>query len=446
MRAEPRQKLEGWPLRPSILPPPAKGTGERPRLADRLARIVVRALLRRLSGRRVLVEDRSGNEFFVRSYPESEQTPDLEATVTVHDARSYLAALRDRSAGLGHAYVQGWWDSDDLTALFRILTRSLQADGNGRTDKASRLLRACRGARSSVARTTTACRETTLDQVRAHYDISDELFTAFLDPTLTYSCAVFEGQGSSLQEASLTKLDRICRKLELKATDRVLEIGTGWGSFALYAACRYGCSVTTTTVSERQYEAASERVGATGLQGRVTVLKSDYKQLSGRWDKVVSIEMIEALDWREYDDYFASCANLLEPTGLMALQAIVISPRHFDRSKRSADFIKKMVFPGSCLPSVDAIVRSASRAGSLRIIDLEDIGDHYAETLSRWRQNLERNTALPSFLVPGEPLRRLWDMYLGYCEAGFREGRISDVQVVMAGEGRRAATLAPRAL
>ena len=252
-----------------------------------------------------------------------------------------------------------------------------------------------------------------------------------LDTTMTYSCGLFEQPDMSLAQAQTAKLDRICRKLALSPADHVLEIGSGWGSFALHAASSYGCRVTTTTISAAQYEYAAKRVATAGLADRVTVLDADYRDLTGTYDKLVSIEMIEAVNWRDHATFFAQCARLLRPDGLAAIQAIVIANESFERAKRHDDFIRRYIFPGGCLPSVTSIAAASSGAG-LRMLDLEDIGLHYAETLRRWRLNIRREEMAVATLGLDPDFRRLWDLYLAYCEAAFLERHITDVQVVMA--------------
>lgn len=350
--------------------------------------------------------------------------------VTVNDPRSYAALLRG-SRGLGDAYVRGWWDSDDLTTLARVLLRS-SAGMRGALD---RLGAAARPLLDPPARLRRSNRSVDRRNIRAHYDIGNDFFALMLDQTMTYSCALFERPDMSLLEAQTAKLDRICRRLDLSPSDRVVEIGTGWGSFALHAATRYGCRVTTTTISGAQYEYAAKRVADAGLSDRVTVLDRDYRDLTGTFDKLVSIEMVEAVDWRDHDRFLQTCAGLLEPDGHAALQAIVIADESFERAKRHDDFIRRAIFPGGCLPSVTSIHASARRAG-LRLVDLCDIGDHYPETLRRWRVNVDEHAAEVTAMGLGTEFRRLWDLYLTYCEAAFLERHVSDVQIVLGKRSR----------
>ncbi len=253
---------------------------------------------------------------------------------------------------------------------------------------------------------------------------------------MTYSCAVFERPSATLAEAQETKIDRLCTKLELAPTDHLVEIGSGWGGLAVHAAARYGCRVTTTTISDAQRTYVEKRVADAGLADRITVLGVDWRDLTGRFDKLVSVEMIEAVDWRWHDQFLAKCADLLTNDGLAAIQAIVIDDRSFERAKRHRDFVRRMVFPGGCLPSVASLTTSLSRATDLRIVDLEDIGRHYVETLRRWAERLATHSDAVAALGVGREFRRLWDLYLAYCEASFLERHISDVQLVLAKSGR----------
>ena len=275
-------------------------------------------------------------------------------------------------------------------------------------------------------------RASDLRNVQAHYDLSNDFFALMLDETMTYSCALFEHSGTTLRDAQVAKIDRLCRKLDLRSDDHLVEIGSGWGAFALHAAGRYGCRVTTTTISEAQRDYVAKRVAETGLADRVTVLGEDWRDLRGRFDKLVSVEMIEAVDWRFHDLFLEACASLLTDDGLAALQAIVIDDRSFERAKRHQDFVRRMVFPGGCIPSVASITASLARSTDLRIIDLEDIGRHYAETLRRWSENLEAHADGVRRLGAGAEFLRLWALYLAYCEASFIERHVSDVQLLLA--------------
>lgn len=413
---------------PAMFPEAVAGTREV------VSRAVVRRVLRSLGdGRLRLVEAGRDTSYGVGD--------GLDATVRVLSPRAYSALVTERSVGLGRGYLEGWWDCDDLVSLIRILlrlARPLERRAGGLARVSSPILDRVGRARHREDK------ERDRSFISAHYDLGNELFATFLDETMMYSCAVFDRPETTLVEASTAKLDRLCAKLRLAPGQSVVEIGGGWGGFAVHAATRYGVHVTTTTISARQYNYMRERVHAAGLDNRVTVLKSDYRDLTGTFDALVSVEMIEAVDWRDHDTFFGTCSRLLEPGGIMGLQAIVLDDQSFERAKHSEDFLKRFIFPGSCIPSVAAIVASASGAGHLRVVDLEDIGRHYAETLARWRVAFDAAGEEHRLMGLDERFRRLWRFYLAYCEAGFLEAHVSDVQLMLAKPGWRAA-LATRA-
>jgi cyclopropane-fatty-acyl-phospholipid synthase len=389
---------------------------------------VVRRLARHLRRGTLVVEDAASGWGGWRA-----GTGGPSVRVTVHDTRAYGALLRHGSNGLADGYLEGWWDTEDLTGLIRLLGDNL----SGPLGVLDRWGAVAAVPLSRVRRHRAPTPASDRRNVRAHYDLPVELFSAMLDETMTYSCAVFETPGMCLADAQRAKLDRICTKLDLGPDDHVVEIGTGWGGFAVHAATHYGCRVTTTTLSVSQRQVALERVAAAGLSDRVTVLGDDYRDLEGTYDKLVSIEMIEAVDWRRHDEYFATCARLLRPEGLMLLQAIVIADRSFERAKLHQDFIRRLIFPGGCLPSITAICDSLTRATPLRLLDTEDIGRHYATTLQAWRRQVDARWSEVEAAGLDDRFHRLWTLYLAYCEAAFLDRHISDVQMVMAGDAYR---------
>ena len=352
----------------------------------------------------------------------------LRATLHVRNARFYAETAFGGSVGAGESYMAGDWWCDDLTALVRILLHNREVI-DGVDGRWSRVTEPVRRSLHAAARNT---RDGSRRNIVAHYDVGNDFFALFLDPTMMYSSAVFERPDMTLEEASVAKLDRICRKLDLQPGDRVLEIGTGWGGFALHAAGRYGCHVTTTTISREQHALARERIDAAGLGERITLLTDDYRDLRGAYDKLVSIEMIEAVGHEYYDTYFRSCSDLLKPDGRMLLQAITIADQQYEAARDSVDFIKRHIFPGCCIPSIAAISASVARASKLRIVGLDDIGPHYTTTLSHWRANLLRNADRARALGYGDAFLRMWEFYFSYCEAGFAEGALGDVQMVLA--------------
>jgi cyclopropane-fatty-acyl-phospholipid synthase len=345
------------------------------------------------------------------------------ATIEVHDRRTWRALLRG-SRGLAESYADGHWDSPDLTALIRLAARN--AD---QLDQPRRRLTPLREPYQRLRAVRNTPRRSR-DDIAAHYDLGNELFELMLDPTMMYSSARFTRPDMTLEEASLAKLDLVCDKLELGPEDHVLEIGTGWGGFAIHAAATRGCRVTTTTLSGEQRAHALARVREAGLEDRVTILERDYRELEGRFDKLVSIEMIEAVGWKDFGTFFERCSDLLEPNGAMLLQAITIDDRAYSVERASKSFIRTHIFPNGCLPSVEVIARCLARRTDLRLTHFEDFGQDYAETLRRWRANLDPERL--ERLGYDERFQRLWRLYLCYCEAGFAERRIGVAQALLA--------------
>jgi cyclopropane-fatty-acyl-phospholipid synthase len=349
------------------------------------------------------------------------------ATIDVHHPGFWRMLLRG-SRGLAESYARGWWDSPDLVAVIRVAARN--AFVIDRVRRATSLWWTPRQRLRSLRQRRT--RERSRRDISAHYDIGNELFARMLDPTMMYSAALFDRPGMTLEEASVAKLERVCDRLELGADDHVLEIGTGWGGFALHAARTRGCRVTTTTISQEQYDHARAAVARAGLQDRVQVLMCDYRDLHGRYDKLVSIEMIEAVGWQEIGRFFARCSDLLEPQGAMLLQAITIDDRAYEVEKASKSFIKEYIFPGGCLPSMEVIMRQVARRTDLQAVGLEDLTASYVETLRRWRHNFLSHAGELATLGYDERFQRIWTLYLAYCEGGFAERRICDVQLLLA--------------
>jgi cyclopropane-fatty-acyl-phospholipid synthase len=408
-------------------------------VAQRVARGIALGVLARLrSGQLTIVE---GERRLVLGHGSP------QATVHVRSPRLWPRLLHG-SRGMAEAYMQGLWESPDLTAVVRIAAcnaRSLD-EWRRRLAPARVPLQAARGlhARNTHARSRHG--------IAAHYDLGNELFALMLDETMMYSSAYFPHQGMTLAQASTAKLELVCGTLDLHAGDHVLEIGTGWGGFAVHAARTRGCRVTTTTISREQYEHAREWVRAAGVADRVTVLCEDYRDLHGRYEKLVCIEMIEAVGYHDFDTFFARCSNLLAAHGRMLLQAITIDDRAYEVEKASASFIRTHIFPGGCLPSLAVIADCVAQHTDMRTVGLKDLTPHYAETLRRWRANFEAGTVRLEDLGYDERFRRLWRMYLAYCEAGFTERRIGVVQMTLAKPGGHqyagptSAYEAPRAL
>ncbi len=389
--------------------------------ASLLERLVLRRLERLQEG--VLeIEHQGRTAILGRPAPDG-----LRAKVTVRDGRVFRRALLGGTLGVGEGFMDGAWVADDLTRVIRIMARNAELLERFELGS-SRVGSWLAGLGPATRRNTPAGSRR---NIADHYDLGNDFFRLMLDPTLTYSAAIFERETSTLEEASVHKLDLLCRKLELTAADHLLEIGTGWGSLALHAASKYGCRVTTTTLSREQRELAAERVHERGLEGRVTILDRDYRELEGRFDKIVSCEMIEAVGREYYATFFGRCGALLAPKGLLALQAITLRERRFERASREVDFIKRYIFPGSCMPSVSALLEAATASSDLGLRSLEDFTPHYARTMAEWRRNLEphQREVVGRF---GERFWRMWLFYLAYCEAGFAERHIASVQLLFA--------------
>jgi cyclopropane-fatty-acyl-phospholipid synthase len=387
-------------------------------LIDRLARRVLLGQLQNMRRGRIVVRDDHGSVALG-------DNGDLQAVVRVQQPRLYRQLMSGGSLSAAAAYFRGDWDCDELSSLFRILVRNQGAAR--RMDRSTpRLVRAWHRFRHLLRANT---RSGSRENVAAHYDLGNDFFSLWLDDTLAYSSGIFACPEFSLRDASTEKFDRVCRKLELKRGDRLVEIGTGWGGLAIHAAANYGCHVTTTTISQQQYEVARRRIRDAGLSGQATLLRQDYRDLSGQFDKLASIEMIEAVGHRHLDVFFRKCSDLLTPDGSAVIQGIVMPDQSYAQYLGSVDFIQRYVFPGGCLPSLGAMVASAARATDLRLAHVEDFGLHYAETLRRWRLAFHERLDEVRRLGYSNEFIRLWTYYLCYCEAAFEERHTSVVQV-----------------
>ena len=347
-------------------------------------------------------------------------------TVNIKSVNAYQSMALGGSLGAAEAYMDGLWDCDDLLAVLILFLKNRQVLGT--LDGGWSIMK------KPLARIQHWLNRDTVAQskrnIAAHYDLGNSFFEKFLDETMMYSSGYFRGSHQSMQKASEQKMDLICQKMKLRPSDHILEIGTGWGGFACFAARNYGCQVTTTTISEAQYEKAQERVAAKGLQDRVTLLRSDYRDLEGQFDKIVSIEMIEAVGLAYLPQFFQTCAGLLKPGGSMLIQAITIAEEQFDSAKRSVDFIQRYIFPGGALASVKELVEvSASKQAGFRLYALEDLTPHYALTLAKWREAFEDNLSQIRLLGLSETFLRMWRYYFCYCEAGFSQRAIGCVHM-----------------
>jgi cyclopropane-fatty-acyl-phospholipid synthase len=350
----------------------------------------------------------------------------LQATIYVEDPRFYRSLAFRGALGGAEAYTDGYWQTHDLTAVIRILALNQPILREWQRGSASWI----RPALALFHRLNGNTRSGSRRNIAAHYDLGNEFFSLFLDPTLTYSSGIFDSPSATMEEASIAKYERVCDKLDLGPEDHVLEIGSGWGGFALHAASNRGCRVTTTTISGEQHAFASQRVAEAGLSDRVEVLFEDYRDLIGRYDKLVSLEMIEAVGSEHLGSFFRVCSDRLKPDGVMLLQAITVPDRDYAAHTRTVDFIKRYIFPGADLVSVLAMNSAAAWSSDLRMTHLENLSPHYAETLRRWRDQMFENHREIRKLGLDDRFLRMWEFYLCYCEGGFEEREIGVVQAV----------------
>ncbi len=362
------------------------------------------------------------------TYTFGSPTAKLRAMLVIHDERFFRRALLGGDVGMGEAFVDGDWSSPDLVAVIRLAVRNQAA-----MESSNKLFSALSSLADTIAH---RLHRNTLSGSRRnisyHYDLGNDFYRLFLDPTMTYSCAYYKTPNDSLEQAQLNKFERICRKLDLKPTDHLLEIGTGWGGFAAYAATRYGCRITTTTISRQQHDYAKQLFATLGPAGeRITLILEDYRQLCGQFDKLVSIEMFEAVGLDFYDAYFGVCDRLLKPNGIMVLQTITMNEQKFPIYRKRCDWIQKYIFPGSELASVAEVGKSLGRCTKLSLFHAEDIGLHYAETLKQWRERFLLRLDEVTTQGFDQSFVRMWEYYLCYCEGAFRERHIGDVQLVL---------------
>ena len=397
--------------------------------ARTLAALGRRALLGELgritAGRLAIVDGGTRHEF---GRPAADG---LRATIEVRDPRFWADVAFGGSVGAGESYIRGDWRCEDLTSLVRLMVRNREALNrvdSGLARVSAPLLRVLhwlnRNTRTGSQR-----------NIAAHYDLGNDFFRLMLDETMAYSCAIYPSPAATLHEAQLLKFDTVCQTLDLRPGQRLLEIGTGWGGLAMHAARHYGCHVTTTTISGEQHAYAAAAIRTAGLEDSITLLRQDYRDLTGSYDRVVSIEMIEAVGHRYLDDYFATCSRLLEPDGALLVQAITIQDQFYEQALRAVDFIQRFVFPGGFVPAVGAMLDSVRRATDLKLFHLVDIGPHYATTLADWRRNFHAQLAAVRALGYPDTFVRLWDYYLSYCEGGFIERQLGDVQMLFTKPG-----------
>jgi len=394
-----------------------------------LARKLVFAQLKKLHTGHLIIQE--GDQEF--SFGQSlDQCGELQARLIIHDMAAYSDIMTGGSIGAAEAYMTSDWTNPDLSMLIRVMVRNTdildQMEG-GIALLSKPFLKLFHGLNQNSQKGSRR-------NIAAHYDLGNDLFQLFLDPTMMYSSGIFPHEGSSMEQASINKLDTICQKLNLNADDHVVEIGTGWGGFAIHAAQNYGCKVTTTTISQQQYNLAKERVEAAGLSDKITLLLDDYRDLrkdyAGQFDKLVSIEMIEAVGWQFYETFFEHCAALLKPQGLALIQAITIAEQRYDQARKNVDFIQRYIFPGSCIPSVSALTKAAGNASDLNLVQAQDFGLHYAKTLRAWHDEFNARSEEVSELGYSDDFKRMWQFYLSYCEGGFQERSIGVNHLVFA--------------
>lgn len=403
---------------------PTRGT-----LLDKLARRLVASRLEQIRTGQIVVHENGEFATFGQLTEEFPQAVQLN----VENPCFYREVAFGGSIGAGEAYIQGDWASDNLFELLRILLRN--RDVLEKMESGLALLsRPLQKIFHAFNRNT---RQGSRKNIAAHYDLGNEFYALWLDPTMMYSAAYFDTDSTTLDEAAVAKLDRICRKLDLSEQDSVIEIGTGWGGFAIHAARHYGCHVTTTTISKEQHDYAKQAIRDAGLEDRITLLFQDYRDLTGRFDKLVSIEMIEAVGHEYHDTFFRKCCELLKPEGQMLLQAITIADQRYDTYKKGVDFIKRYIFPGGCLTSVTDMSRTLTAHTDMRVIHLEDIGSHYATTLRHWHDRFFARIDQVREMGYSDSFVRMWQFYLAYCESAFVERAIGDVQMLIMKPGAR---------
>lgn len=398
-------------------------------LASRVARNLVIHQLRQLGAGTLIIRE-SGMEDLVFGDGSDEHPP---AELIVHDPSTWRDLLTGGSVGAAEAYVAGDWSSPDLVALLQFFTRNIDRM-NEFEDKFSWVTKPALKGLHWLNRNT---KDGSRKNISAHYDLGNDLFETFLDPTMMYSSAIYPSEDSTLEDAAVHKLDTICKKLDLQPSDRVIEIGTGWGGFAIHAAKHYGCHVTTTTISNEQLELAQERVRSEGLEDKITLLFDDYRDLAGQFDKLVSIEMIEAVGPQFLDSYFSQINALLKPDGIALVQAINMPEQRYQRALKNVDFIQRFIFPGSFIPSFGAILESVRNESNMVLTHSEDTGFHYARTLRDWCDRFMANHETLESMGYDQAFRKLWHFYFAYCEAGFSERAIGVSQLVFAKPGNK---------
>jgi cyclopropane-fatty-acyl-phospholipid synthase len=390
---------------------------------DRMARGLVHAQLSRIQYGEIVVREDDNEYYFgqvTNDFP-------IRVHIEVRHSSVWSDVAFGGSSGSGEAYIKGSWHCNNLLGLVRIFLRNRHV----LEEMDSRMTRLKAPLHKVLHWLSRNTRKGSRRNISAHYDLGNDLFELFLDPSMMYSCAYYETPETCLEDAATAKLERICQKLDLQPQDHLLEIGTGWGGLAIHAAKHYGCRVTTTTISQQQYELAQQRIRNVGLEDRITLLFEDYRDLTGQYDKLVSVEMIEAIGHQYLDTYFDKCSSLLRADGMMLLQAITIADQRYESALREVDYIKKFIFPGGFLPSITAMCQSISRVTDMKLFHMDDIGPHYARTLADWRRRFLNRIEEIRALGYSDAFIRMWEYYLCYCEGGFMERDIGTVQMLL---------------
>lgn len=417
--------------RPSIIPlqEAVLTTARSPSLLAQLGRKLLLGQLAKLQNGSLRIVEPAGDHRFGKRTSEC----DLAATVHVENPQFFADVAFGGTVGAGEAYIRGLWKCDDPTSLVRIFLRNRDLM-NGMDGRWAVFTKPFLKAFHTLNRNS---KEGSARNIAAHYDLGNDLYELMLDETMMYSCAIYPRPDATLHEAQIAKLDAVCQKLALTPQDHLLEIGTGWGGLAIHAAANYGCRVTTTTISREQHDYAKAKIEKLGLTNRITLLFKDYRDLEGQYDKLVSIEMIEAVGADFLDAYLAKCSSLLKPNGTMLLQAITIQDQLYERALSQVDYIQRFIFPGSFIPSITAITTAACEATDLKVSHLEDIGPHYAATLRHWRERFFAKLPAVRKLGLNDSFVRMWEFYLCYCEGGFMERALGDVHILLSKPGAR---------
>ena len=352
----------------------------------------------------------------------------FSCTILIKNPCFYGDIITGGSIGAAESYIQNAWETDNLTNVIRVIAANNEIADN--IEGAFNIL--FRPIFMLIHYLKQNNKKNSLENIAKHYDLSNDFFSLFLDPTMMYSSAIYSDKNKNLDSASLNKLEIICQKLKLKKTDHIIEIGSGWGGFAIYAATNYGCKITTTTISKQQYMYTKNKISKLNLNHKIKVIFKDYRDLQGSFDKLVSIEMIEAVGHKYYDEYFSKVNSLLKDDGMALIQAITIRDQKYHAALKSVDFIQKYIFPGSCIPSLNILQNSITKSSDMIVKDVEDIGDHYATTLMHWRENFIKNLKHIEILGFDKEFIRMWLYYFAYCEGGFREKVINDVHILLA--------------